>query len=388
MPIVASFLTVSEYGEVSLFQSVMEIITIFGIFGGHQYYRNNYFKSGRNKEYLYFTLTLYNSSIVFLVLLILTLSLALFDIVGFVFVFAPLGAFFQSIASLYICKYQNIESPLNIAKISALLSSVTLLLSVGFLYSGMGVEGRISAIVLGPLIVGTIGLYFIFNSKVRHKLPRLSELKSESLSSFIFGLKFLPTSISWWLRAGLDRLVISHYLGTIYVGVFSVVIQVSLLVTVLGVAINNALMPTIYRNVKNDRHSENFKLLIILFGVLMFICGGGVFLIPPVFKAILPESYYVAFDYIELALLGVVLHSSYLMISNILVALSLSGILSIISISSAVLHVVCSLLLVSTYKVEGVLISGILSFSYAIFLSLIVMVWKVNKLNLEHLRDR
>ncbi|WP_462155379.1 lipopolysaccharide biosynthesis protein [Pseudoalteromonas piscicida] len=190
-------------------------------------------------------------------------------------------------------------------------------------------------------------------------------------------MKSLPTSFSWWARTGADRLILQFFLGYSAVGIFSVVLQVSLILTVIGIAVNNALMPSIYKSVSDN--SANFKLAGVVFFGLAFLLFLLNYILPIFINNFLPEEYRVANNFLKLSLLSSLLHILFIFVSNYFVASGKVGILSLITTFSTVLHTAISFyLLYLGGGVESVFISGILSYSFGLIVSLLFFVVKKN----------
>ncbi|WP_462155381.1 oligosaccharide flippase family protein [Pseudoalteromonas piscicida] len=159
MPVVASYLSVAEYGEVSYFIVLAELLQIFVIFGSHQYYRYKYFGT-ENKEkeiFLYSVLLSLSFSIIFLVCISVFI---IFSGTSTYFISLPFVAFFQSVIALKICELQNKEKPLFIAVTSGFLSLLIFLTSIALLRMEMGVMARVYSINISVIVIGLGILYF------------------------------------------------------------------------------------------------------------------------------------------------------------------------------------------------------------------------------------
>ncbi|MBH0027521.1 oligosaccharide flippase family protein [Pseudoalteromonas sp. SWN29] len=364
MPVVARFLTVEEYGQVAIFQTSIEVCVILTILGSHQYYRYEYFKGKVYKGEL-FLLVIIISFFTFLLIqsiLIIFYLLELFSLSPW-YLIIPSTAFFQSIISLYICKYQNEEKPFPIARIVAINSFVTLILSIALLVFGFGVESRYIAIFFATFLVGIFGLYKIYKS---FSVDLLKGACVNLKSCFYFGVKSLPTSLSWWFRTGFDRLALLNILGAFSVGTYAVTIQFSLILTVIGGAVNNSVMPTIFKNVDSNNKKANRKIFLYALSFLLISLCILDFFLPVVIEHILPQSYHDSIGFLDIALMCALFNLVFLIGSNFLVANGFAGMLSFISIVCSGIHAALVILLIDDLGVLGVFYSGIISYGVGI----------------------
>lgn len=376
LPIVARFLTVEEYGQVAIFQTSVEICVILTILGSHQYYRYEYFKGKILRSEL-FLLAIFISFITFLFIQVI---LILFYLSGFFsispwYLIIPITAFFQSIISLYICKYQNEEKPISIAKIVAINSLVALILSIVLLFYGFGVESRYIAIFFTAALIGTLGLFGVYKELT---LELFKGAYTNLKSCFHFGLKSLPTSLSWWFRAGFDRLALLNLLGAFSVGTYAVTMQFSLILTVIGGAVNNSIMPTMFKNVENNESKNNRKIFLYALLFLVFNLCILNFFLPVVIEHILPENYHGSIEFLDIALICALFNLIFLISSNFLVANGFAGSLSSISIMCSGVHVALVILLIDDLGVLGVFYSGVISYGVGISALFIVYKFMIN----------
>ncbi|HDY8131507.1 TPA: oligosaccharide flippase family protein [Vibrio vulnificus] len=370
IPIVTSYLTVEEYGKVSLFQTLIEISTILVVCGGHQRYRFLFFNQEKESSIIFIKpiiVSLFLSIIIFLIYI----GGYLFGEIEILMLLAPVVAFFQSIISLYICRFQNEENPKKIGMISVTLSGVGLILTILFFKLGFGLEGRYLSIALAPTAIGLL-LILQFSSNVERKV--FSSAFTDLANFIKHSVQYLPTSLSWWLRNGMDRIIINILLGTASVGIFSLLTQLSMILTVFGMAMNNAFMPNIFKLIRRKHYRDTIKLLSTFCVIIFFVTLILILTLPVLIKMLLPEEYWLAIDYISIALFSTSLYIIYVALTNLLVASDLSGKLSVLSIISAFFHVFLSWILVKEYYILGVFYSAIISYCFSI--SLLIILWK------------
>ncbi|MBJ6949251.1 oligosaccharide flippase family protein [Vibrio cholerae] len=362
MPLVASYLSVAEYGSVSIFQTFIEVSIIFLVFGTHQYYRYVYFNKYEKSD-----TALLSSIIVSIVLLPVFIALSFIIVTSFEldywYLAIPLSAFFQSLVSLSMCRFQNSEQPILIAKYTILQSAINFFVTWLLLRLGYGVEGRYLAIIISSVLLGVYSM-LVF-SRLFSKCDFESSIRL-SRDAFIFGAKCLPVSISWWLRSGVDRVIVGGLIGSVAVGELAIVNQLSLVLTVFGIALNNSLMPSVFRSTKAKLKRKIFRYISFEISVILIFLLALNEVLPFFIKQVMPVEYFSSLDFLLLSLSCSALHVVYLMISNILLASGNPTLLSFISIFSALAHVVLSYFFVNSFGIVGVFWAGIVSYGVGI----------------------
>ena len=132
------------------------------------------------------------------------------------------------------------------------------------------------------------------------------------VQSLAFGIPLLPHALSHWALSLSDRLILGRNLNQAQVGVYSLAYQVSALVSLLALAVNQAVMPVYARAsqsseaIKALRHVVTFQFLIVAFlGMAAATLG------PPTLLLLVPPSYWEAATFIPLLSLGAVLFGWY-----------------------------------------------------------------------------
>ena len=367
IPIVTRYLSVEQYGNISLILSTIEILTILIICGTQSFYRYCYFNDKYDNKQVFISSILI-SLLIFSIFFIV--SIFVFD--GWLKIL-PLVSFFQAVISITICHYQLSEKPIKIGMINISLALISFATTICFLFFGLGFNGRLLSVIICPIIVGVVCLY-LFKDNLNIKIIDFSIVKK----SFIFGIKSLPSSLSWWLRSGSDRFIVQYFLGGIYVGYFSLSVQVSLIFSVVSIAINNSFSPKILQYTNERSPKEVCSIIFKAFSIIIVI-GFLIYIMMPVFFTILPNKFLVSKEYVLPLLLGIGMHGLFLISSNIFIARNNPGFLSLISIFSAVIHVIFSILASKFIGLNGVVWSGFIS--YIISITVLIIFLKKDYFN-------
>lgn len=363
IPIITRYLTVEEYGEVALAQTFIEVCTIILVFGSHHFYRYEFFNGKIHKEVLLFVpilIALFNFIFVFVA------SFVYISVEGGSkswYLFIPLAAFSQSVISLIICKFQTVEKPIFVGITNFSQATTAFVFTILLLNLGFGIDGRLSVVIFTPVFIGGIVLCLILRKvEVKHIKASFKLFKT----GFKFGAKAFPSSISWWLRSGMDRVLLQYMVGVGAVGVFSIAAQFTLVITVISGAINNAIMPSLFRSVNENNYSSAFRLIAAAVAVVSIISFGLILVSPILINYVLPAEYKSVADYFTPLIIGSIFHSVFLFASNLLVADKMIAKLSTISILSSLSHLVISIFMIKYYAMHGLVWSGVISYGGAI----------------------
>jgi O-antigen/teichoic acid export membrane protein len=363
IPIITRYLTLEEYGEVSLAQTFLEISTIGLIFGSHHFYRYHFFKDKINKEVLFIVPTqiaFFNFIFIFILVLIFYITI---DTAKLWYLFVPFAALFQTVIALYICRFQTIEKPIFVGAVNFSQALIAFVATILLLYFGFGLEGRLAVVIATPMIIGGVALIYILTS---YNFEQFNAGKQYFKDGFKFGAKAFPSSVSWWLRSGMDRVLLQYMVGTAAVGLFSIAVQFSLIISVISGAINNSIMPSIFVKVNNSQYRSLFITISTSTLVVALIAICLILVSPTLIEVVLPTQYRVVGDYFVPLIIGAVLHAFFLFSSNVFVAENMIAKLSTISIFSSVAHLLISMLMIYFLGLEGVVWSGVLSYSISI----------------------
>lgn len=364
IPIVTRYLSVEEYGQIAFYLTLIEVGCILSIMGSHSYYRYSYFKgNGTGEKDNLILLPVIISALVSIVIAVVILFLLLLGFVSQLqLLFLPVICFFQSCIALIVCKYQMDANPIRVGVVNLITALLSFSSTLLFLKIGYGVDGRLASIIATPIIVGAGILIYILRTATIDRLF-ISYHLSKCL---IFGMKSIPTSVSWWLRSGMDRVIIQAVVGMAALGIYSVGMQLTMIVSVISLAINNSIMPKIFQCIATQNMRSTLRISGIAALVICGIAIGFGCISSALFDFILPATFLAAKNLVLPLLFGIVLHGYFLLIANIYTALHRPGILSSIALTCAALHVFTSYIMATEYGLSGLVWSSALTYAISV----------------------
>lgn len=369
IPIVASYLSPEEYGNVSLFLTFIEITCLIMIWSGNGYYRAEYFKKEIDAN-IVFTNAIKISFILVLALQFLFLFYSLFySFPSELYLIIPIVCFFKCFILMSLVYFQCEEKPFKVGAINLSIALMNGLLSVLLLYVGFGVDARYYAIIISIIIPSIILFSLFFDYLIK------TDIKSIR-ANYSFGLPALPHSLSWWLRGGADSIIIYNYLGSVSLGIYSLGQQLSLILLVLANALNQALAPRVFSLLKEKKNNESkFYLIfsgafILLISIILVLCSGVLF-------GFLPDSYSDSKDVFILLVFSIVGRSLTIFTGNIFYYYNKMKVLSVISVSTSLLHFLISIVVIQYFGLLGVCVAG----GVIYLLTFLIQLYYIRKYN-------
>lgn len=258
--ILANYINPKEYGYLSLFVTVLMVISYIIALSTEGYLSVSYFKDKREGTRQTFT-DIMLIAITILTLLIIVLFLGgtkisqLLQLPLDILYIAVGICFFTLIFNLYI-DYARLQDRVKFYGImscsNALLNFVLSILMVKTLLFGW--QGRVYAQFICFIVYGSFGLYF-FTSKNFWVKPNFKSLKR----LIIWGLPVIPHLAANFIRQGCDRYIISYSHSITDVGLFSFALNIANIVIMIGIGFNQSNSVDIYKILGDTDSTPNEK---------------------------------------------------------------------------------------------------------------------------------
>ena len=335
MLIMGRYVLPDSYGKLSLFTTVIQLLSIFICLGTNGIIAVDFFKHKKGYIQGLVNVVLLSALGVYAVMLLLVLALPeqLEKIVGIDVhyqLYAISVCLFQivSVVILDIWRLEEKVTTYGIYSCSSTLSNLVLtFVFVACLHWDW--LGRVYANVLTCMVFFIIGLYFLIKKKyLVWVLPSQTQWK-ESLQ---FGVPLIQ---------GMDRYVINLFLSHAAVGLFSFASNLGNIVQIIGFSFNSSNSVHIYQLLSTDAPDKVAKLnkecryLVMLYTLIAFaIFAGGAVLTPIIFP-----KYAGSVKYLLPLCIGGMLQCYYLVYVNILFFYKTTKLLMYITFSSSLIHV-------------------------------------------------
>lgn len=361
LPIYTLYLTPEQFGNISVFNVIVEVCIIFVVFGANSYYRVEYFKEV-DKRSLFSTL-FSNIFVCIPAAFILMGAFIYFELnpsnQSHLWLYSAVFiAISQSYILMFVANFQCQGKAGHVGIINLTSAFVAAGVTSILLYSGLSEESRYWGFIVASvtaLLLATL-------------LYRKSELAWPSLSTKIstsglrFGLGVLPHALSWWARTGMDRFIIAKFVSLSQVGLYSIAAQLSLIVIVVSNAVNQAFTPKLMKMLAANKHQQTLFLCLKVISMYFVICLGLVLASPLIFDWFINEKFADAMTFVPLMCVVAFFQATVTLLSNILYFYKQVKVLSIITFTTSVLHVFIAYHVAEGYGVDGVIYSSIATY--------------------------
>ncbi len=305
-PVFTRLLTQSEYGEYSLFSSILSVVLVIGSLELSSGVMQRCIQ--KHREYKctsILTAILLTSAIILPVTALTAFITATYGTdPGFAGAYLFLGilALSTNIINLYIagCKFSyNWKPALLIAAIQSILAPIGGIILIAAMpdvsadHVGIkiGVITAINAAVAAALIHLLIKGAISERCAKEERAPSAPTARSLIKTILTLSVPLVPYYASVGAISQADRLIISHFSGTSELAKYSVAYSLGIAFSAITSGITSALCPWIMRKVRADAHSEISPVLNKLISLAAAAIALGVTVFPEVFSILAPGEY-------------------------------------------------------------------------------------------------
>lgn len=382
LPILTRYLSKDEYGEVSMYYTLVSFLAAFIGVNAHSFSSRKYFEE-ENEE----NLSIWNtSSMVMLVLSSLVVLIVLFlfekqvsDIFGlkprYVYM-AFISSFFLFITNFKLVQWQVRKKSYKygVFQISQAFFNFLITIILIILLQ-MKEEGRIYAYFFTSVLFGSLSFYLMYKDGFFVlKLPKFIQLKE----IWMFGGPLIFHVGGTFFLAAADRVIIKTTMSLSDVGLYMVAVQFSLVLSVIFSALNKAYVPWLFESLSKESEALKIKLVkftYMHFVILMLIIIIGIIVGPILIKLIVGVEFLKSAEIIGYLIFGQCFVGAYLMVTNYLFFAKKTGVLAIITIGTGLLNLVLVYILTLEYGLKGAAIS----FAISMFIRYIITFIAANK---------
>ncbi len=233
-------------------------------------------------------------------------------------------------------------------------------------------EGRIAGSATAAIVFGLVSIVFI---QGRGYLS-VSYQKNYIKEALKFGIPLLPHQIALWMRSGMDIVLITSIVGISQTGLYNVGLQFSMIILLFASAFNNAYSPYLYKKLKDITPNVKVKLVKFTYsyfiGIIIFSMSASTFFIW-IMPYFLDEKFTSASQYVYWISLAYAFQGMYLMVVNYIFYIKKTHLLSMVTVSASVFHVVLSYTLINIFGAIGAAYASVVS-SLLTFL----LVWRIS----------
>lgn len=383
-PIVAHYLTQEEFGLVANFSVLAAVIGPFVGMSTNSVLSVDFFRK-RKEELPHFYANLIYTNLILFVLLFFIVLLSSRYIQSWTEyslswqILAMITVFFSSFTTLFTTRLQLEGKAKRFGQFqifsSAIGAILTYLFVAIFLWSW---KGRIYSLVFSSVIPGIIAMVYTFKF-IGKKFPKLDiDIIKTTL---LFGLPLLPHNLSFWLKSGFEKLLVTNTQGLAENGIMSFAQTLSFIFVLITTAFFGAYSPYLFKKLSSIKESDTHTkvglvktsyfflityMIILIIGYLIIRVGVSFYF----------EKYLLSLNYLIYFLGFNFFNACYAIFSGYLFYSKNTKFLGIITISTAFLQVGISIFFVNKFGGIGTAYSTLI---VSIITSIVVAIYSNKK---------
>ncbi len=362
LPVLTSYLSTAEYGELDIFYTTMSFLTpIIGLnfYSGITVFY--YDKSVNNNKYIGTSLTISFLSTALVLLLCFFLLLISPDTIWkyhiiLVVILALFKVVNETLSTFWLIKKKTFYFGLFkvIRTITEILLS--LILVIVFL---LGVLGRIWGIVLVSGMSSMFVMYF-FLKHYNIKFIIDKELLGKGLR---YSIPLIFHSIGGYILNISDRYFIAGMVSDSELGIYSVAYQIGMAFYIIQVSFNQAWVPNFMKKI-NEGNFDKLKMVkhTYLYAFISIIVFAVLWICIPLFYWFVNYKFHSGMNIVPWVLLGFLFNGFYFMIVNYLFALKKTTIIATTTIVVGIINLILNYYFIAFWGIKGAAISTAISF--------------------------
>ncbi len=388
LPVVARYLSSADYGILTNFGVISQILLAVCALNTYSALSVSYHKLDNEGLLKYMSNLVYLIAIITIVCLLITsfFSDTIFKYLGLTRLWqnmALLSAFGTSVFSLYASLLRMQNKTYLFSGLQIFQSFASAVLAILFVvYLRWNWQGRVLSIVVASFITLIWVLFSLKRGGYIFKKVDLSEIKY----AFFFGLPLLPHTLSFWFKSGVDKIIITNYVGLSANGIFSIALTFGGIISIFTGAFFNAYTPSMFKDLSIIDTLPDDEAIVIksklvkityLFGVLLFfVCVFGYFAMRFVIPFLFKGDYLNAVEFMPFIMASLFFDGMYSTVSGYIFYRKKTKILGAITFTSSMLQIILTLYFVKTFGVIGAAYSTCIV-SLITFLSVFIYTNKI-----------
>jgi len=355
LPILTVYLSLEDFGILSLIETTILFIVPFILLNINAAINVEYFKLEHSELRLYITNALSISFISFSLFLVIfyifnDLLSNLLNINKNLIILIVVFSFLRVISTVVLGLYQVRQEAKKFAIYTLFQTLLDFTLSYMFVVLfKLGYIGRFGGTYISFFIVSILGIYILYKMDY---LSKLSFIYTKDILNF--GIPLIPHALSGTIIAMSDRYFISYFIGNSEVGLYTIAYQISALMLLIGMSVNQAWSPILFKFLKDKDIVQIYKYTFALFILFLISVIVIYFLKDILFHIFVDGKFYKAKDYFGYLLLGFLFQSLYFLVTNVLFFEKRTKLLATMTFSGAILNLILNYFFIIKFGTIGV----------------------------------
>lgn len=357
LPVLTRVLAPAEYGAVTMFATVVSVLTAFTGLSIHGAVSVRHFDADTDHPRFVgacLGLLAISTSLVLLIVWLMAGPLSRWVEIpeGWLLV-AVLTSAAQAVVQVRLAIWQVRSEVWRYGLFQILQTSLNLGLSLGLiLLLGMGWEGRVLGICVAVFLFAGIAIYGL----QRRVLVRWAIDIDYIRAALRFGVPLIPHAVGAMMIAMSDRFIITHLLGVGATGAYAVGVQMGMVVGLLADAFVKAFGPHLFSELKSQDSSSGVRIVrqcaVVFVGFLVFALG-YVALLPYFYPLIVGEQYSASLPIAQLVGFGNAFMGMYYVVAGFLFFFERTILLAKLTLAVGLMSIVLTYVSVEKIGVNG-----------------------------------
>ena len=217
---------------------------------------------------------------------------------------------------------------------------------VGIIFVKLATD-KVTARILGLALVelvGYIGFFFV-------QMRRGKQFYSAKYWKYAlhFNIPLIPHYLSQTVLNCADRIMIKEMLGASEAGIYSIAYQISLIMTLFNTALSHTLSPWIYQKIKDHKSKEIAKIAYLSLGIIAFVNLAVIAIAPEAVAIFAPKAYHDAIWVIPPVTMSVLFMFSYDLFAKFEFYYEKTKLIAIASVMGALLNIGLNYIFINLY---------------------------------------
>lgn len=357
LPILTHYLSVKDYGVLSLIETSILFISPFVMLNIHSAISVEYFTAKDKDDFAKYVtnsliITIFSFLMVFFILNLFSKQFSqIIHIDEFWIKILAFLAFLKIIPLVVLTIFQSSNQPFKYFLFSIFLVLFDFTLSyILIVFCDKGILGRIIGVYGAYFLFSIMGFYILY--KLRYVVLKIILKFSKQILEY--GVPLIAHSIGGIVLAMSDRYFLAYFIDNKIVGLYTVAYQISGIMLLFSMSINQAWRPMLYNLLKNSNLKKAKQINFIL--VVIFILSFCIlyFIIPLIYKILINERFYDSKIFVFWLLIGFLFQSLYFIYTNYLFFYKKTKLLSVITFSGAILNIILNYIGIKLFGSIGV----------------------------------
>jgi O-antigen/teichoic acid export membrane protein len=358
LPILTRVLSPADYGIVAMFGIMVSMFAAFTGLGAQGAVEIRFFEQERINLPRYVAscllILLASTALALLCTYLFTgILVSLSSVTGDWLVIAVLVAAMQFVVLVRLSLWQVSKQAWKYGAMQIGQSGLNAGLSLWFvLVIGLAWEGRTLGIVIASAIVMVIAVVSLWRDGWIRSPISLAYIKD----ALRFGVPLIPHALGGLLIAAVDRIMVTNLLDVSQTGIYTVALQIGMVLSLLTGAFNRAYAPWLFEHLKSRDDAQKIQIVrytYLYFVALVIVALSLGLLAPAILSVLVGEAFRAGAEVVIYVATGFAFGGMYFMVTNYVFLAGATARLAVITFTSGLINVVATYFLISKYGLAG-----------------------------------